>query len=143
MDLAPEVWRADLLRGGLLEVPVDGQIGIDATVLAGLHGDPADRMIVATAISVGAQLATADQRLLDWSGDLPRLDALRVRIVDCRVVVRRHLRGIGDNAVVDGKAVPTRRANCAGAMVVKYRDAGRTLSEVIQLNRVAIGPAQC
>ena len=67
-------WRAALLNEGLIEIPVDGDIGIRANGLANFHADPADRIIVATALE-GHQLVTADQRILDWPGDVMRLDA--------------------------------------------------------------------
>ncbi len=67
-------WRRDLLSRGLHEVPVDGGIAVRAGLLPDLHGDPADRLIVATALE-GHQLLTADRRLLGWSGPLNRLDA--------------------------------------------------------------------
>ncbi|MEQ8860355.1 MAG: type II toxin-antitoxin system VapC family toxin [Pseudomonadales bacterium] len=73
LDLAS--WRRDLLTAGLVELAVDGATGIEATRLEQLHGDPADRIILATAIRNGATLLTADQRLLDWPGTLPRQDA--------------------------------------------------------------------
>lgn len=68
-------WRRDLLDAGLLELAVDGATGIEATRLSGLHGDPADRMILATAAARGATLLTADERLLGWAGTLRRHDA--------------------------------------------------------------------
>ena len=37
MDLPPLVWRQDLLRSGLIEIPVDGEIGITAVHLEHLH----------------------------------------------------------------------------------------------------------
>ena len=37
--------------------------------------DPADRLIVATALTLGASLATSDARLLAWKGSLARIDA--------------------------------------------------------------------
>ena len=67
-------WRMSQLEEGLLEVPLTGQIGIRAAELAELHADPADRIIVATALE-GHQLVTADDRILRWSGQLSRLDA--------------------------------------------------------------------
>ena len=67
-------WRRNLFDTGLTEIPVDGEIGIRAAGLADFHGDPADRIIVATALA-GHQLVTADQRILDWPGHLSRLDA--------------------------------------------------------------------
>ena len=69
-------WRRELLGQGLIEIPVDGDIGIRANALAGFHADPADRIIVATALS-GHRLVTADERILGWSGSLDRLDARR------------------------------------------------------------------
>lgn len=67
-------WRVGLLDEGLIEIPVDGEVGIRAVGLLDFHADPADRLIVATALR-GHQLVTADQRILDWSGQLNRLDA--------------------------------------------------------------------
>lgn len=67
-------WRAALLRDGLVELPVDGAIAARAGLLPDMHGDPADRLIVATALA-GHQLVTADRRMLDWPGSLSRLDA--------------------------------------------------------------------
>ena len=42
-------WRDFLLRQGLVEIPVDGATAVRAWLLHDLHGDPADRIIVATA----------------------------------------------------------------------------------------------
>ena len=67
-------WRGELLGQGLVEIPVDGEIGIRANALPGFHADPADRIIVATAQG-GHRLVTADERILVWEGDLARLDA--------------------------------------------------------------------
>ena len=67
-------WRAALLRDGLNEIPVDGEIGIRANRIADFHADPADRIIVATALE-GHELVTSDGRILDWPGSLSRLDA--------------------------------------------------------------------
>ncbi len=67
-------WRQSLLEEGLGEVPINGDVGIRAATLTDFHGDPADRLIVATALQ-GHQLATADRRILDWPGGLNRLDA--------------------------------------------------------------------
>ena len=76
LDVLSDVaaWRRDLVSRGLHEIPVDGGIATRAGLLPDLHGDPADRLIVATALE-GHQLLTADRRLLGWSGPLNRLDA--------------------------------------------------------------------
>ena len=70
----PDVWRRDLLDQGLIEIPVDGGIASRAGRLAKIHGDPADRIIVATALE-GHRLMTADRQILEWSGPLSCLDA--------------------------------------------------------------------
>ncbi len=67
-------WRRELLGQGLIEIPMDGDIGIRANALDDFHSDPADRIIVATAMG-GHRLVTADERILSWAGSLDRLDA--------------------------------------------------------------------
>ena len=69
-----DAWRRDMMERGLVEIPVHGGIAIRASLLLDMHGDPADRIIVATALE-GHQLVTADQRILDWPGNVMRLDA--------------------------------------------------------------------
>ena len=51
------------------EIPVNGLIAARAGLLPDMHGDPADRLIVATALE-GHQLITADERMLAWPGNL-------------------------------------------------------------------------
>ena len=74
LDLGP--WRRDLLRQGLVEIPVDGEIAARASLLPHMLGDPADRIIVATALE-GHTLMTGDGPILDWPGNLSRWDARR------------------------------------------------------------------
>ncbi len=75
LPAAPEIWRADLLQAGVHEIPLDGRIAQLATRLEGMHRDPADRFIVATAILNTALLLTADQNILSWQGELKVLVA--------------------------------------------------------------------
>lgn len=77
MTMPPAAWRRELLSSGLREIPVDGAIGIAAAQLADFHGDPADRLIVATAQIMPAELISADQQVLDWPGKAERFDARR------------------------------------------------------------------
>ena len=77
LELTVDQWRRDLLAAGLREIPVDGRVGVRAVSLTGLHRDPADRIIAATAELHEASLATADRRLLDWRSEVLRLDARR------------------------------------------------------------------
>lgn len=68
------MWRREQIDQGIAELPVDGDIGIRAAALQDFHGDPADRIIVATALG-GHQLVTAGRRILEWPGSLNRLSA--------------------------------------------------------------------
>ena len=74
MALPPSAWRRDLIGLGLVEIPVDGEIGVAAAEID-LHGDPADRIIAATAMLRGAVLVTADSALLAWQGPIECVDA--------------------------------------------------------------------
>jgi len=74
LDSAAEI-REQILRGGITELPLTGDIALRAVDLGNLPGDPADRFIVATAIVHGATLMTADERLLAWKHSLKRVNA--------------------------------------------------------------------
>ena len=74
--LTASQWRERLLAQGLREVPVDSVIAARAGEMPDMHGDPADRIIVATALE-GHLLITSDRRILDWPHDLDRFDARR------------------------------------------------------------------
>ncbi len=66
LRLEMDVWRKELLQNGLWEIPLDGTIAIRAGGLQDFHGDPADRLIVATALQTSSTLITADQKILAW-----------------------------------------------------------------------------
>lgn len=68
-------WRSQLLAAGLVELSLDGAIGIASVDLNGLPDDPADRLIVATTLHHRAELVTADEKLLAWAHPLIRHDA--------------------------------------------------------------------
>lgn len=61
--------REVVLRANVTEVPIDGAIAMTAAKL-GMHGDPGDRFIVATALTLGAALMTSDEKIC-------ALDAIR------------------------------------------------------------------
>lgn len=67
--------RKELLNSGLVEMTVDGEVGINAASLENFHGDPADRIITATAHIFGIALLTADQQILKWKNQCIRHDA--------------------------------------------------------------------
>lgn len=75
LSASPLGLRAASLKSGIVELPLDGLLAIASTSLSGFHGDPADRIIAATALTHGARLVTADARILGWKGGLATQDA--------------------------------------------------------------------
>jgi PIN domain nuclease of toxin-antitoxin system len=75
MQMSVDAWRKSLIDNGLKEVDLTGDMAINSAQLDDFHGDPADRMIVSTAISLTATLCTADEKILGWNQRLMRLDA--------------------------------------------------------------------
>jgi PIN domain nuclease of toxin-antitoxin system len=66
-DRDVRLWVHDALaRPGmvLLELPADAAVA--AARLPGFHGDPVDRMIAATALSLGCSVVTKDRRLRSY-----------------------------------------------------------------------------
>ncbi|RLA95171.1 MAG: PIN domain nuclease [Deltaproteobacteria bacterium] len=70
-----DTWRVELLKNGLIEIPLDGPTALCAAQLDDFHGDPADRLIVATALKTSATLVTADRRILSWDKLSRKLEA--------------------------------------------------------------------
>ena len=70
-------WRKQRIDSGLIELPINGAVAIRAAGLGGLTGDPADRLIAATALEYHCELATADASVLGWQHSLVRHDASR------------------------------------------------------------------
>ncbi len=70
-------WVKEALQmPGLSLAPFTPEIAVDSSRLPGkFHGDPADRMIVATARRMRARLVTRDERLLDYASQ-QHLDVL-------------------------------------------------------------------
>jgi PIN domain nuclease of toxin-antitoxin system len=57
-----------LAKPGLSLAPFNAEIALESVYLPGeLHGDPADRILVATARVLGAILLTKDARLIEYS----------------------------------------------------------------------------
>ena len=56
-----------LATPGLSLAPLTPEVALESSRLPGLfHGDPADRIIVATARSLGARLLTRDQKMIKY-----------------------------------------------------------------------------
>ena len=75
LDMDLSAWRRNLLEQGLIELPVSGDIGVIAAGLDPFHGDPADRLIAATALLHSLTLVTADEKLLSSQLAFKSLDA--------------------------------------------------------------------
>lgn len=75
-DLNAEQWLGRMLTAGFHEIPVSGAIAARAGSLEDIHGDPADRIIVATALE-GHLLITRDEPILNWPHRLDRFNARR------------------------------------------------------------------
>lgn len=77
----PSIWIERVLTEAQIGVPpIEPAIGIDAGRLPGtIHGDPADRLIVATARALDCPLLTPDEKILAYakSGHLQVIDARR------------------------------------------------------------------
>lgn len=61
-------WMAQALKApGLSLLPLSAEAAVEASFLPGkFHGDPADRMLVASARAHTLRLATRDQKILDY-----------------------------------------------------------------------------
>ena len=70
-----KAWRTEQVGSGILEFSIDGEIAMLSNELDWSHRDPADRFMVATAITHNFTLVTADARILEWDGIVQRLDA--------------------------------------------------------------------
>ncbi len=73
----PAQIRGAMFEAGIAEMPLTGDICLLAVALPGLHSDPADRFIVATAVAHDAALMTVDAALLRWPHPVQRQDASR------------------------------------------------------------------
>jgi PIN domain nuclease of toxin-antitoxin system len=75
----PKSWFARVMTGpGIKEAAFSPEIAIAASHLPGdLHGDPADRLIIATARHIGAAIVTRDSRILAYA------QSGHVRVVPC------------------------------------------------------------
>ena len=65
-----KTWFARVMaRMGVLEAALTPDIAINAAYLPGdMHGDPADRLLVATARSLNVPILTGDARIISYAG---------------------------------------------------------------------------
>ena len=62
-----ETWFSANLAPPVSLAPLSAEISRTSCRLPDFHGDPADRMIVATALTMGLPLVTADEKIITWN----------------------------------------------------------------------------
>ena len=69
LELKPdaEAWFAANLESPVVLAPLTAEVSLVSCRLEDFHVDPADRIIVATAITSGIPLITADEKIIRWS----------------------------------------------------------------------------
>jgi PIN domain nuclease of toxin-antitoxin system len=69
LDRAPLDWIDQALAEPRVQLlPLTPAVSVKATQLGAFHGDPADRLIVATALVEGATLVSKDRNIRDYPG---------------------------------------------------------------------------
>lgn len=65
----PKTWFARAVtQPGVRLTPITPEVAIDSSHLPGeLHGDPADRLIIATSRHLGAPVVTRDRRMIEYA----------------------------------------------------------------------------
>ncbi|MFN8024739.1 MAG: type II toxin-antitoxin system VapC family toxin [Acidimicrobiales bacterium] len=77
LDRPIGVWANDLaVTPGVSVRPVDAPIAVAAAQLHEFHGDPADRLIVATVIDSRVALVTKDDRIRTWASSSARVNTV-------------------------------------------------------------------
>jgi PIN domain nuclease of toxin-antitoxin system len=66
LDTTVPALREQVRDAGIAELALDGDIAIAAAEIPDRHNDPADRFLIATAMTRGLTLLTADAKLLAW-----------------------------------------------------------------------------
>ncbi len=79
LALKPDVqtWIEANLQDPIEMEPLTPAICVESCQLPDFQGDPADRLIVATAITLGVPLFTIDRTILAWSEAHPELAVVR------------------------------------------------------------------
>jgi PIN domain nuclease of toxin-antitoxin system len=73
----PQTWIETNLKDPIEIQPLSPEICVASCNLEEFHGDPADRLIVATALVLGIPLISADRQIIAWAKDNPALQILR------------------------------------------------------------------
>lgn len=80
LAVAPDLdtWISKNLKAPVELEPISPAICITSCRLPDFHGDPADRLIVATAITLGIPLITADKKIIEWNQSHARIQILEL-----------------------------------------------------------------
>jgi len=80
LELKPDEasWFSENLEPPLNLTPLTPEICITSSRLPDFHGDPADRIIVATAMTLGIPLITADEKIIRWNEDQRLLQVVAI-----------------------------------------------------------------
>lgn len=73
-----ESWFSSNLSSPVSLAPLTAEICLTSCRLPEFHGDPADRIIVATAITLGIPLITADEDIIRWNDARRVLQVLQI-----------------------------------------------------------------
>jgi PIN domain nuclease of toxin-antitoxin system len=87
LDLQPDVdrWIHTNLQSPVRLEPLHPEISLESCRLVDFHGDPADRLIVATATILGTPLITADRQIISWNERHAQLQIIRADSLDSLV----------------------------------------------------------
>ena len=66
LDISIDAWLDQVTESGIAIIPVSRAIAMRAIALPEHHKDPADRLIIATAIEHKARLVSVDTRFPDY-----------------------------------------------------------------------------
>lgn len=64
---ATQWWREALTQHRLRVVPVTDEIALACTALSPIHGDPCDRLIIASAAAFGMKVVTSDRLIARYA----------------------------------------------------------------------------
>lgn len=75
LELKPDTdrWIRTNLQPPIRLEPLHPEISLESCRLDNFHGDPADRLIVATALVLGVPLITSDRQIIGWNERHARL----------------------------------------------------------------------
>jgi PIN domain nuclease of toxin-antitoxin system len=65
LPVSPTTFRDELVQGGAAVLAIEDEHAIRSADLPTNHGDPFDRLLLATAMTEGLRLTTADRALLE------------------------------------------------------------------------------